>query len=364
MQSVISQNFREWRHVIVNDGGDKSVVDKLAEKYTSAYEGRLQVIHNPKSTGMEAASNIGIRSTESTYIAIHDDDDSWHEDFLSETVTYLNAGGDFPNIAGVVTDYLQVTEKLDKNKITKLSESSSNGKLADISLWQMAAGNLFPPIAFIYRRDAYEKIGGQYCGMYDESMPVLGDWEFNLRFLKAFNIGKIARPLANYHQRAGDQGSTIINNADKHLNYNLYLRNRELRNDMSENRIGLGFLMNSALEMKILKEVALATSNTAVNLAGSSAHIVNKLDNNEATAANTAKISTSIMEAVLEGRKQLELTAQDLKNHTYASAEQVENRLYAKIIDLFKKFSLLGAASRVVRKNDGNKPSYKSPDIL
>ena len=56
VKSVLCQTFDNWQHVIVNDGGDANPVDELVDRYLDQYAGRLTVIHNTQSKGMEAAS--------------------------------------------------------------------------------------------------------------------------------------------------------------------------------------------------------------------------------------------------------------------------------------------------------------------
>jgi hypothetical protein len=64
----------------------------------------------------------------------------------------------------------------------------------------MACGNFFPPIAFVFRREVLERIGG-----FNETLPVLGDWFFNLEFLLEDDIAVLPEPLARYHHR--DRGT-------------------------------------------------------------------------------------------------------------------------------------------------------------
>jgi hypothetical protein len=94
----------------------------------------------------------------------------------------------------------------------------------------MVNGNFFPPIAFLFRRTVHDQVGG-----YDETLPVLGDWDFNLRFLLKADIGVLPKPLAYYHHR--DVGGTsaaysnsVIGGIDKHLEYSSIVRNKYIRN--------------------------------------------------------------------------------------------------------------------------------------
>mgnify|MGYP002682673227 CR=1 FL=1 len=75
IKTVLAQQYQDWIHVIVNDGGDCCSVDEIVRKNHEAYRNRIKVIHNQQSLGMEAASNIGVKNSESNYITILDDDD-------------------------------------------------------------------------------------------------------------------------------------------------------------------------------------------------------------------------------------------------------------------------------------------------
>ena len=87
--SVLKQSFKDFIWIIVNDGGEKEGVDRIAtEARNNGID--VRVLHHEHSKGMEVASNAGIRSCESEYIIIHDDDDSWEYDFLEKTVKFLD----------------------------------------------------------------------------------------------------------------------------------------------------------------------------------------------------------------------------------------------------------------------------------
>ena len=61
VESVLHQSYRNWTMVIVNDGGSPREVDDLVEAYAAEAGGRIRVVHNPKSLGMEGASKVGHR---------------------------------------------------------------------------------------------------------------------------------------------------------------------------------------------------------------------------------------------------------------------------------------------------------------
>jgi FMN phosphatase YigB (HAD superfamily) len=197
--SVRGQRFADWELVIVNDGGAPAPVDALVQV---AGDARIRVLHRTTSRGMEGASNAGLAGAHGRFVAIHDDDDSWEPDFLAACVDYLEQPGAPP---GVVTHSVLVREELhDGRVIERVRDPRFNAWLREVSLMRLAAVNSFPPISFVYARSVLADLGG-----YREDLPVLGDWEFNLRFRARHPIGVLPRPLARYHVRPAAPRATV-----------------------------------------------------------------------------------------------------------------------------------------------------------
>ena len=238
LESVAGQNRRDIVWMIINDGGSPDPVDNMAE--TARARGiSVQVIHHAASRGMEAASNAGIRASRSEYLCIHDDDDTWQAGFLEKTISFLDS---YPAYAGAVTQVTQVNETLEGDRIRITKKHAWRRPLESIYLADMARRTLFPPIALLFRRDAMEAVG-----FFNEDLPVLGDWDFHLRFLARFEIGVVNEYLANYHQRkkaAGAYGNSIHFGLNLHLQYDARLRNQWLRQDLKNEYPGLGWLVN------------------------------------------------------------------------------------------------------------------------
>ena len=254
IHSVLEQKFHDWTHVIVNDGGDAEEVQRVLAPNLDAYRGRVVVINNPASVGMEAASNIGIRACTSEFVVIHDDDDSWEPDFLASCVEFMDSTNK-PQLdcqyGGVVTHSLRVIEEMDGQDVRRVEAEPFNAWMSSISLFRLAAGNTFPPISFLFRRDVWEEVG---C--FREELPVLGDWDFHLRVCARYEIGLIPELLANYHHRAtiqsGDYGNTVFVADAKHRAYENLYRNELLRRDLETGKTGLGFLVNVGSSFELL----------------------------------------------------------------------------------------------------------------
>jgi glycosyltransferase involved in cell wall biosynthesis len=252
--SVHKQTMGDFIHMIVNDGGKRETVDNLLKKHQKLIKGRVKVIHNTKSQGRGSASNQGIRATNSVYIAIHDDDDTWHPDFLKKTTNYL----DKTKCMGVWVATDVVVERIDGKSVKQLSKTRWLPQFGDVLLYTLCLDNYL--ISFLYNRDVFKTIG-----YYDESLSTCEDWDFNLRFVEHFDVDFIDSPhaLAYYHHRPaqkGIYGNSVLAGEDQHNHNRTMLANRYLREEMKNGKLGKGYFMNSltlqrenrmALEMQI-----------------------------------------------------------------------------------------------------------------
>jgi glycosyltransferase involved in cell wall biosynthesis len=250
ISSVLSQAFADWIMVIVNDGGSEAGVDKLVEEHREQFRGRCLVVHSDIAAGMEAASNVGLRSSSSEYVVIHDDDDSWAPSFLQKCVNALeaNRGSTF---AGVISHTTRILERVEDGRIAEQYREPFNTWLQAVTLYRMAAQNVFPPISFVYRRSVLDEIG-----YYREDLPVLGDWEFNLRFMSKYDILLLPEKLAYYHHRlqseTGDYSNSVVKDDTKHRFYDTLLRNELLRKDLNAGVVGLGHLVNISKSFEVV----------------------------------------------------------------------------------------------------------------
>ena len=223
--SVQQQSFRDWELVIVNNGGDPAVVDKVVDvARRTTGSGTITVLHLADRCGMEAASNHGLRSSQSDYFAIHDDDDAWHPEFLTVTVGRLAMS---PGSAGVVTSLTKVIETMKGSKVWPVREEAFWLNSGRLTYRGMIGANTFPPIAALFRRSVLDEVG-----YFDESLPVLGDWEFNLRAVRAGGLLFEERVLARYHVRTPDSDRTasnsIVDGESLHRSVKLELQDRWL----------------------------------------------------------------------------------------------------------------------------------------
>lgn len=85
------------------------------------------------------------------------------------------------------------------------------------------------PIGILYRRSLHELVG-----FYDESLPVVGDWEFNMRAASVADILLVDEPLAYWSLRPdaeGAEANSVKRQAD-HARFDSLVRARAIREDL------------------------------------------------------------------------------------------------------------------------------------
>jgi hypothetical protein len=119
---------------------------------------------------------------------------------------------------------------------------SSTPGFGVIPLADLLAQNLFPPVCHVFRRSAYDR-----AGKFDESFPVLGDWDFNIRLVLEGDIGILRKPLARYHIRPDVRdpvsGNSVHARRNLHREMAARIRNRAVRSAVRSSPQALGLLM-------------------------------------------------------------------------------------------------------------------------
>lgn len=248
--SVQNQTMGDFVQVILNDGGDKSIVDNLVEKHKKLIAGRVKVIHNESSTGHAPALNKAVRSIDSVYVAVHDDDDTWDSSFLEQTTAFL----DEKKAQGVITVVDIVEETIEGDVIKFIKQGRGLEPVRGVvSLYDQCLVNYATPITFVYRRSVYDSIGG-----YSEDFEVAEDWDFTLRFLLEEDIHSLVTDdaLSFYHHRVSAtdsaQNSIFVDGGarfDLHINR---VANYYLREELKSGKLGLGYLIASVRQARSL----------------------------------------------------------------------------------------------------------------
>lgn len=208
--SVRAQSFTDWNLVLVDSGDHEATRAWLHQNPGKAGE-RIQHVTVAPGPKMGELSNIGIREGNAPYIALLDDDDTWEPGFLAATCPVLMAQDKSPTCRGVVTRTMIVHEEFRNGIWEETSRKDLNPQLTRVTLPALAAVNRFTTNAFVYEREAWAAIGG-----YSPNMPVLDDWDFNLRFLLSWDVACIPAVFAYWHRRPATDSAADNSKACDH----------------------------------------------------------------------------------------------------------------------------------------------------
>ena len=171
LQSLAEQTCQDFEVIVVNDGGrdPAAVLERFRPRLAGG--GRLTVVHHDRNRGLAAARNTGLRLARGRYVGFLDDDDRLLPHHLAVLLPALARGaravhGDTRSVGEVGTraDALPCTQSV------SLLYCSSYAPLP------FQLDNQFPVHSVLCERALLVE-----CGGFDESLPVLEDWDLWLR---------------------------------------------------------------------------------------------------------------------------------------------------------------------------------------
>ncbi len=169
LDDVLGQEFTDWHLFVVQDGTDPAQTQALIDERD--FGGRCTLLALPESVGIPAAANRGIAAGDGEFIAIHDDDDTWHPAFLARTVEHLRATDDL----AVATRIDIVWEEQIGNRLVETGREGFHPAMLEVTYFDLLRFNHVVPIGMVFRRSAWDELGPM-----DERCEVVDDWVFNL----------------------------------------------------------------------------------------------------------------------------------------------------------------------------------------
>jgi GT2 family glycosyltransferase len=174
VESVLSQTYENYEIIIVNDAGED--VTRVINEFNN---GKLKLLNSSMNKGLAAARNIGIKAAKGEYIAFLDDDDIFYKNHLQVAINNLDSLNKV-----IYTDAVRKTYLKDGEKYILQSETVPYS--IDYDRNKVLIGNIAPVNCFVFEKSLIEK-----AGTFDESLPVLEDWEFWLRLSTIANFKHI-----------------------------------------------------------------------------------------------------------------------------------------------------------------------------
>jgi glycosyltransferase involved in cell wall biosynthesis len=175
VDSVLSQTYRAFELIVVDDGSEDGTVEKLAP-----YGPALRVFSQPRR-GVASARNLGVRSSTGTYLAFLDSDDLWQARKLETQVKFMR---DHPEAQICQTEEIWIRDGVRVNPKKRHRKPSGDIFRPSLDLC------LVSPSAVLMTRELFEKVGG-----FDETLSVCEDYDLWLRIALDHPVHLIANPL-------------------------------------------------------------------------------------------------------------------------------------------------------------------------
>ena len=197
LRSLEEQTVQDFEVIVVNDGGRDpgAVLDAFRPRLGGG--GRLTVVHHDRNRGLAAARNTGLRLARGRYVGFLDDDDRLLPQHLAVLLPALARGA-----RAVHGDTRSVGEVADTPDALPCTRS--------IALFYRLA---YAPIAFQLDNQLpvhavlCERVLLLECGGFDESLPVLEDWDL---WLRVFGVAPpVHVPRVVCEVRTREDGSRI-----------------------------------------------------------------------------------------------------------------------------------------------------------
>jgi glycosyltransferase involved in cell wall biosynthesis len=188
VESVLLQTYKNIELIIVNDASTDKTNEIISE--FSIKDKRIIVLTNEINLGLVKNLNKGALRASGKYIARLDDDDFWcYERKIEKQVDFLEENTDYVLVGGGAIMVNQVGKEVVKYLLPEKDEDIRKTILVH---------NPFAHVTVLFRRNAWEKLGG-----YDESFDGMEDWDLWLRMGKLGKFYNIQDFFVKYlgHQR-------------------------------------------------------------------------------------------------------------------------------------------------------------------
>lgn len=217
--SIVANDYRPIEIIIVIQSEKQDFIDYLQNMINeySHKQVRVKIVINYTSKDQRAKNlNIGVNNANGRYIGFLDDDDVFYKHHISSLVEKLN------NSESVAWAYSQVAMSictLDSEKVNIVSLNYPFQK-DKFTVKEMLKDNFIPIHSYLIDSKKYN----QDCIFFDESFPVMEDYEFLLRLLHRSNPTFINEVTCEYR--------FYINPSNSSSNLDAYsiLDHREIEN--------------------------------------------------------------------------------------------------------------------------------------
>lgn len=192
IESILCQTFNDYEFLIIDDGSQDSTKDMVS----SYQDKRIRFVQNQKNLGQMETLNLGIRLSNSQYIARLDQDDKAMPERLEKEINILDR---FHDISLVYSNSYIIDEKGARKDKTSFD-------CAKPYRWfvfdKLLKKNFIPGNTVMIRKSIFEDIG-----LFSSAYQMSAEYDLLLRLTQRHKVDFIDEPLAEY--RVHRQNSSL-----------------------------------------------------------------------------------------------------------------------------------------------------------
>ncbi len=196
LDSVMAQDFEDWRILLVNDGSTDAT-GEIAERYRQQLGDKMLVITQPNA-GLPAARNAALRVATGEYLAILDADDIWLPERLRASLASFAAR---PSAGLSYGLNAQVDEKGEVLFTFAGNPDFAEGYIAPYIYMRKVE---LPCPTVTIRRSCLADVG-----QFDESMRATEDRDLWFRIALRYEVAFVPKVIAHYRVSAGSMSTDM-----------------------------------------------------------------------------------------------------------------------------------------------------------
>jgi glycosyltransferase involved in cell wall biosynthesis len=224
VNSALNQTYANFEVITIDDGCTDRTRNIL-----NSYGDHIKILQHPKrlNKGQSASINIGLRFSQSEYVAILDSDDLLEPNKTELQVKYLDENDDIGYVYSngyEIDEHGQILGKLFSDEYVALGDPEN----------VLLKCPLGCPSGYMVRRSLYEK-----AGFFNETLRSAQDHDMVIRFAELSKLGYMKEALWYKREHAASlsqfqterrwrAGFTILDNACQRYPYSFSLRRKRL----------------------------------------------------------------------------------------------------------------------------------------
>lgn len=190
IDSVLAQTYPEYEIVAIDDCSTDNTF-RILQQYQA--HPKVRIYHNEANKGVSPTSNMGIKLAQGDLVIKLDADDFYEPEYLAAVVEFFQTHEE----VGLVFSGLNLIHP----------DGRREPEMKFLNSWARGREEFLPTLlklcvprapTICVRRSCYEKLG-----IFIEEMSAHADWEMWVRVAANYQVGYIARILANYRLSYG-----------------------------------------------------------------------------------------------------------------------------------------------------------------